>query len=154
MPLNLHQTMECFNVMMQSPQFEEVVKKQLHHHILEGLISHFFPEIGSSTSLYCKEDIEYFVSFANKQKKWKHSVQKDHVAESSDLQLDSCISLSKFKFHLDKILCKGWSKNGKASKPINLYKLEVRNSFTVLIDRNLLQHLKQRIIIPIFGLVF
>jgi len=112
----------CFNVMMQSPQFEEVVKKQLHHYILEGLISHFFPDIDSS---YCKEDIEYFVSFANKQVTWKHSFQKQHVTESSDLLLGKCISLSKLKFHLDKILCKGSSKSGKVSKPINLYKLEV-----------------------------
>ena len=114
--------MICFSVMMQSPQFEEVKKEQSYYHILEGLISHFFPE---TDSLYCKEDVEYFISFANKQTTWKHSVQTGHVAESNDSVLDNCISLSKFKFHLDKILCKGWSKNGKASKPLNLYKLEV-----------------------------
>jgi len=108
--------------MIQSPQFEEVVKNQSHHHILEGLISHFFPETDKS---YCKEDVEYFISFANKQTAWKYSVQTKQAAGPDGSAMDNCISLSKFKFHLDKILCKGWSKNGKASKPLNVYKSEV-----------------------------
>ena len=118
-PLNLEHTIACFSVLT-TPQFAEVVKRQLHHHILEGLISHFFPE---TDSLYSKDDVEYFISFANKQTSWKHSVQT--VPGPDDLVLDSCMSLSKFKFHLDKILSKGWSKNGKPSKPLNIYKSEV-----------------------------
>ena len=113
--------MMCFSGMMQSPQFEEVVKKQMHHHVLDGLISHFFPE---NDSLYCKEDVEYFVSFANKQTSWKCFL-KERATKSDDFMLGNCISLSRFKFHLNKILCKGWNKNGKSFKPLNVYKQEV-----------------------------
>ena len=94
---------------------------QLYQHIMEGLFTHFFPDTGDS---YSKEDIEFFLAFTNEQDKqnaYNQAVQQDDQAKKF-------ISLSKFKFHLDRILCKGWSKNRAAAKPLTFYKLEVNNN--------------------------
>ena len=128
MILNLNQIVSSFHVMLQSPQFAAVVSMpQLYQHVMEGLFTHFFPEISDRTAVYSKEDIEFFLTFANEQNNWKEAVYQNN----------NLISLSKFKFHLDRILCKGWSKNGASAKPLTFYKLEV-SSDSVSISRCIL----------------
>ena len=113
MTLNLKQIVLSFHMMLQSPQFAAIIQMpQLYQHIMEGLFTHFFPDTGDPAAVYSKEDIEFFLTFANEQK----TIYQDD---------GNLISLSKFKFHLDRILCKGWSKNGTFAKPLTFYKLEV-----------------------------
>ena len=111
--------------MLQSPQFTKIISMpQLYQHIMEGLFIHFFPDTDDSKVVYSKEDIEFFLTFANEQHKWKGHAQKFHQDDRSK----NLISFSKFKFHLDRILCKGWSESGPTAKPLNCYKLEVKDS--------------------------
>lgn len=100
-------------MMLQSPQFAAIV--QMPQHIMEGLFTHFFPDTANPSAVYSKEDIEFFLTFANEQE----------IICQDDGNL---MSLSKFKFHLDRILCKGWSKNGAVAKPLTFYKLEVNSN--------------------------
>ena len=101
--------------MIQGPQFTELFSSpQLYHEITEGLFTHFFPD---SVSAYNKGNIEFFLEFINEQ-----VTSKDI---NSDSQPQSLINLSKFKFHLDRILCKGWSTSGGYAEPLKFYKLEV-----------------------------
>ena len=95
---------------------------QLYQHIMEGLFIHFFPDTDDSKVVYSKEDIKFFLTFANEQHKWEDHAETFH----QDNKSDNLISLSKFKFHLDRILCKGWSKSGTSAKPLTFYKLEVK----------------------------
>ena len=120
MTLNLKQIVSSFHLMLQSPQFATIAQMpQLYQHIMEGLFTHFFPDTGDPAAVYSKEDIEFFLAFANEQHNWKETIYQDDK---------NVISLSKFKFHLDRILCKGWSKNGTSAKPLTFYKLEVNNA--------------------------
>ena len=105
--------------MLESPQFNKTVSiPQVYQHVMEGLFTHFFPD---TTTVYSKEDIEFFLSFANEQYKWKAYIEAIYQSEN-------LINISKFKFYLDRILCKGWSKSGTIAKPLTFYKLEVNNS--------------------------
>lgn len=110
--LNLEQIVTSFHTMLQSPQFTKDSITLLYQFVMDGLFTHFFPDTSDSKAIYNKEDIEFFLTFANKQ------------SES--------ISLSKFKFHLDRILCKGWSKSGTIAKPLTFYKLEVTTMMCLL----------------------
>ena len=94
---------------------------QLYQHIMEGLFTHFFPDTSDPRAVYDKQDVQFFLAFANDQYKQKTHNQKDDKSQNF-------INLSKFKFHLDRILCKGWSKNGVVAKPLTFYKLEVNNN--------------------------
>ena len=124
MSLNLKEIVTSFHIMLQSPQFTKVVTmSQLYQHIMEGLFAHFFPDTGNSKAVYSKEDIKFFLTFANEQDKQKAYSQ----LLSQDDQSANSISLSKFKFHLDRILCKGWSKSEIVAKPLTFYKLEVKS---------------------------
>ena len=110
---------------MESPQFAKLISMpQLYQHIMEGLLTHFFPDTDDSGEVYNKQDVQFFLSFANEQYKQKAHDQTFH----QDDKLQNFIILSKFKFHLDKILHKGWSKNGVVAKPLTFYKLEVNNN--------------------------
>lgn len=102
--------MESFQPVMESLQFDETIEDQLHQHITDGLFSQFFPE--SNNAVYSEEDVKYFVNYVNEEL-------------SSDDKSHGCAALSKLKFHLSKILCKGWSCNEATAKPLNFYKLEV-----------------------------
>ena len=128
MSLNLKEIVSSFHIMLHSPQFTKVVSvSQLYQHIMEGLFSHFFPDTGDSKAVYSKEDIEFFLTFANEQDK-----QKTHNQTlCQDDQSANSISLSKFKFHLDRILCKGWSKSEVVAKPLTFYKLEVKSDIVI-----------------------
>ena len=117
------------DVALASPQFDQIKKQQLHLRIIDGLFIQFFPECDDSSSIhgcegfsYCKTDVEFFVKFANEKMPPVEEVSPENLKEKTH----NCISLSKFKFHLDKILCRGWSKGDDFSKPSNLYKTEVR----------------------------
>lgn len=105
--------------MLESPQFNKIVSiPQLYQHVMEGLFTHFFPD---TATVYSKEDIGFFLSFANEQNKWKTYIEAIYQSEN-------IINISKFKFYLDRILCKGWSKSGAIAKPLTFYKSEVNNS--------------------------
>jgi len=121
----LENIINFIDIALESPQFDQVRKQQLQLVVNDGLFAQFFPEIDDSSSLsgsdgfsYCKEDVEFFVKFANCK---MPPVEKNNLKEKTH----NCISLSKFKFHLDKILCRGWSTDKDFSKPLNLYKTEV-----------------------------
>ena len=117
------------DVALASPQFDQIKKQQLHLLVHNGLLTQFFPEIddlssflGSDGLSYCKADVEFFVKFANDKMPPIEEVSPENLRDRTC----NCISLCKFKFHLDKILCRGWSKGKDLSKPLNLYKTEVR----------------------------
>ena len=110
MPLNLEQIMTSLNAMIEGPQFSELISTP--QKITEALYMHFFPD---SALMYSKRDIEYFLTFTNEQ--------------SSDVQPQNPLNLSKLKIFLDRILCKGWSKSGAVANPLDFYKLEVNNKF-------------------------
>ena len=112
-PLSLKQIVTSFNAVVQIPQFTEPFSSpQSYNHIIEGLFTYFFPD---SASVYSKGDIEFFLEFTN---------EKDNCIQSlhSDSQPKN---LLKFKVHLDRILCKGWSKSGASANPLDFYKSEV-----------------------------
>ena len=114
--------MTSFHTMIESSQFNKIVSiPQLYQHVTEGLFTHFFPDTDNSTIVYSQEDVQFFLSFANDQTKWKTYIEAIY-------QSDNLINISKFKFYLDKILCKGWSKSGTIAKPLTFYKLEVNNN--------------------------
>jgi len=112
------------DVTIAGPQFAEI--KKLHLRIIENVFAQFLPEIGDSPGsdnfYYATTDVEFFVKFANEKMPPVEEVSPDNLNEKTC----SCISLSKFKFHLDNILCRGWSKSKGFAKPLNLYKTEVR----------------------------
>ena len=110
--------------MLQNPEFAKIVSiPQSYQHIMEGLFIHFFPDTNDSTVVYTKEDVGFYLSFSNEQSKWKVHVQ----TISQNHQSENLISSSKFKFHLDRILCKGWSDNATNANPLTFYKSEVHN---------------------------
>ena len=108
--------MDSFQLVIESSQFDETTEDRLYQHITDGLFSQFFPE--SSNSVYCKEDVNFFINYVNEEASLTREL-------SSDDEGHGCISLSKLKFHLSKILCRGWSSNEATAKPLNFYKLEV-----------------------------
>jgi len=121
--LNLKNAMESFQLFMESSQFNETSENQLYQHITDGLFSQFFPEGGNS--VYFEEDVKFFVNYVNKEA----SLTQEF---SSDDKNRGCISLSKLKFHLNKILCKGWANNeAPTAKPLNVFKLEVLSGFYI-----------------------
>ena len=61
------------------------------------------------------------MKFANDKMPPVEDISPENIKEKTH----NCISLSKFKFHLDKILCRGWTTGGEFAKPLNLYKTEV-----------------------------
>ena len=102
--------------MIQEQQFSGLLSSsQSYHQIIEGLFAYFFPD---SASAYSKGDIEFFLTFINEQEPLH-----------SDNQPQNIINLLKFKFCLNRILCKGWSKSGAHANPLDCYKLEVHNIF-------------------------
>ena len=114
--------MSSFHKMLESPQFNKLASiPQLYQYVMEGLFTHFFPDTNNSTTVYSKEDIKFFLTFANEQNKWKSCIEAIY-------QFENLINISKFKFYLDRILCKGWSKSGTIAKPLTFYKLEVNNN--------------------------
>ena len=109
-------------VMLQNSQFIKLISvPQFYQCIMEGLFTHFFPDTNDPTCVYSKEDVEFFLTFANDQ-----STLKD-VTQPVD-QYQNLICFSKLKFYLDRILCKGWNENEIYAKPANFYKLEVNNN--------------------------
>lgn len=108
--------MESFQLLMESSQLDETTEDQLYQHITDGLLSQFFQE--SNNAVYSEEDVKYFINHVNKNIFLSRKL-------SSDEKDCNCISLSKLKFHLNKVLCKGWSDNEATAKPLNFYKLEV-----------------------------
>ena len=128
MSLNLKEIISSFHIMLQRPQFTKVVSmSQLYQHIIEGLLAHFFPDTGDSKIVYSKEDIEFFLTFANAQDNQKTCNKR----LCKDDQSTNFIILSKFKCHLDRILCKGWSKNLNVAEPLTFYKLEVKSIMVI-----------------------
>ena len=119
MPLNLKQIVIALNLMLKNSQFTKL--PQFYQCIMEGLFTHFFPDTNDPTCVYSKEDVEFFLMFANDQ-----STLKD-VTETV-YPVDQYPCFSKLKFYLDRILCKGWSKDELYAKPTNFYKLEVSNN--------------------------
>ena len=110
-------------IIFQSMPFETFIKIQLHHHVTDHLFCLFFPV---SNKKYNKENVEFFLTFVNKQSDWiLFSQEGGHVAKSDDLQFTGCINLAKLKFQLDKILQIGWNNNGMEMKPLYFYKSEV-----------------------------
>ena len=83
---------------------------------MEGLFNHFFSD---TMSIYNMEDVEFFLMFANEQNTLK-DIQTIHPDDQS-------VCFSKLKFHLDKILHKGWNDSETVAKPMTFYKLEVNN---------------------------
>lgn len=112
-PLGLKKIVSSFDAMIQGPQFEVISIPHLYQHIIEGFFTHFFPESGS---VYSKSDIEFLLLYINQQDKLR----------SSNNQSQSLINPAKFKLHLDRILCKGWSNSGASADPLFFYKVEVR----------------------------
>ena len=86
---------------------------------MEGLFTHFFPDTNDPASVYNKDNIEFFLTFVIEQ-----STLKD-ITQSIN---QSRICFSKLKMFLDRILCKGWNKNGIDAEPMSFYKLEVNNN--------------------------
>ena len=114
--------MSSFHKMLESPQFNKLASiPQLYQYVMEGLFTHFFPDTNNSATVYSKEDIKFFLTFANEQNKWKSYIEAIY-------QFENLINISKFKFYLDRILCKGWNKSGTIAKPLTFYKLEVNNN--------------------------
>ena len=109
--------------MLQNPQFTKLTTSmpQFYHYIMEGLFTHFFPDTGDSTTVYSKEDIEFFLVFANEQNSLEDITQTIHPYDQS-------IYFSKLKFYLDRILCRGWNNNGTDARPLNFYNLEVNSN--------------------------
>jgi len=119
--------MNFIDIALESPQFDLVKKQQTHLLVNDGLFAQFFPEIDDSSSFngsnvfsYCKEDVEFFVKFVNCKMPPIEDFSLQNLEEDKTC---NCISL--FKFHLEKILSRGWSKGKDFSKPLNLYKTEV-----------------------------
>lgn len=124
-PLNLEQIVTSFHTILESSLFPKTISiPQLYKHIMEGLFIHFFPDTNNCKAVYNKEDIEFFLSFVNEQNKWKAIMQKFY----ENVPSGSLISLSKFKFHLDRILCRGWSHSKTNAKPLTFYQLEVSHN--------------------------
>ena len=134
-PLNLKYIVSSFHGTLENSEFTTILLENsqftdlmsiplLYQNVIEGLFIHYFPDTNDSKAVYNKKDIEFFLLFANEQNKWKVHVQTGHQNDLSD----NFIGLSKFKFFLDRILCKGWCNNGEVAKPMTFYKLEVSNN--------------------------
>lgn len=68
MPLNLKQIVIALNLMLQNSQFTKLISvPQFYQYIMEGLFTHFFPDTNDPTCVYGKEDVEFFLMFANDQ---------------------------------------------------------------------------------------
>ena len=122
--------MESFQLVMESSQFDKTIEDCLYQHITDGLFTQFFPE--SDNSVYCEEDVKFFVNYVNKETFLPQKL-------SLDDENHSFISLAKFKFHLNKILCRGWSTNEATAKPLNFYKLEVSKHLIFCNDEFILE---------------
>lgn len=121
--------------MLQSPQFHETISvPQLYQHVIEELFAHFFPDTNDPKIVYSKEDVEFFLLFANEQNKWKIQIHGVYHDQSENL-----INSSKLKFYLDRILCRGWSGNGTIAKPLTFYKSEV-SIMMLLVFSNFIVH--------------
>jgi len=121
----LKQIVTAFETVLQDTQSIKLISiKQYYQYVVEDLFAHFFPATNEPISVYSKEDIEFFLMFANQQNTLKDLIPTVHPDDHSK----SHINLSKFKFYLDRILCKGWSENELVAKPLAFYKLEVNNS--------------------------
>ena len=120
----------AFNSMLQKSQFSTVISiPQFYQHVMEGIFTHFFPDRDNSTSvtLYNKDDIEFFLKFANGQS----TLMDVNQIIYRDNQSKNFICFSRLKLFLDRILCNGWSKND--TKHMTFYKSEVSNLNTILI---------------------
>ena len=123
--------MKSFDIAVQGPQFADIVEKQLCHYITDGLFMQFFPESMKTTlknekdEPYHKEDIEFFVKFANDLVPLVLSLPTSKTQLPMNGKTYSCISLSKYKLYLDNILSRGWNKDYEMLKPLNFYKCEV-----------------------------
>lgn len=91
---------------------------------MEGLFTHFFPDTNDPTCVYGKEDVEFFLMFANDQSTLEDVTETICPVD----RYKNVLCFSKLKFYLDRILCKGWSKNEIYAKPTNFYKLEVSSN--------------------------
>ena len=102
-------------MMLQNSQLSKLIPMpQFYQHVMEGIFTHFFPDTDDSTSVtvYSKDDVEFFYKFANEQNTLKDANQIIHT----DNQSKTFICFSKLKPFLDRILCKGWTKNGHDTK--------------------------------------
>ena len=110
--------------LVQGQQFADIEEKKLYHHIIESLFMQFFPEsVETKTEEpFSKIDVSFFMKFAND----KVPLVQEPLTQSRKLddKTNDCITLSKFKSYLDRILSRGWS-DGRTLKPLNLYKYEV-----------------------------
>ena len=119
----------AFNMTLQNSQLSKLISiPQFYQHVMEGIFTHFFPDTDDST-VYSKDDIEFFFKFANGQNTLKDVNQIIYT----DDQSKSFICFSKLKPFLDRILCKGWTKNGNNAQHMTFYKLEVNNLNSILI---------------------
>lgn len=108
-------------MLLQNPQFTKLISvPHFYKHIIDGLLAHFFPDTNDSTSIYIKEDIEFFLTFANEQNLLEDAIDPDD-------QSKSVVHFSKYKFYLDRILCKGWNNSGTDVSLLPSYKLEVNS---------------------------
>ena len=124
MPLNLKQIVIALNLMLQNTQFTKLISvPQFYQSIMEGLFTHFFPDTNDPTCVYSKEDVEFFLMFANDQSTLKDVTEMVYPVD----QHQDLLCFSRLKFYLDRILCKGWNKNEMYAKPTKFYKLEVSN---------------------------
>ena len=112
--------------LVQGSQYSHIVENQLYHCITDGLYMQFFPESmkeNTEEEPYNQEDVVFFMKFANGEVPLVQDIPTQ-LKKTDDNYYD-CISLSKFKSYLDKILSRGWSKDRRTLKPLNLYKYEV-----------------------------
>lgn len=110
--------------LVQGQQFADIVEKQLYHCIIDSLFVQFFPESveAKTEETFSKVDVGFFMKFAND----KVPLIQEPPTQSRKLddRTNDCITLSKLKSYLDRILSRGWS-DRRTLKPLNLYKYEV-----------------------------
>ena len=120
-------------MMLQNPEFSKLNSiPQFYQYVMEGILTHFFPDTDSSSSVtvYNKDDIEFFLKFANGQSAFNDVNQIVH----RDTQAPKSICLSKLKLFFNRILCKGWTMNEDIDEQMTFYKLEVSNLVILIID--------------------
>ena len=117
--------MDLIDIAVQGPRFANIVENKLYHCIIEGLFVQFFPESvkANAKEPYNKEDVVFFMKFANDEVPLIQELPSQ--PNTMQGQTYDSINLSQFKSFLDRILSRGWTKDRKMLKPLNLYKFEV-----------------------------
>ena len=100
--------------------------------ILEGLFVYFFPEPSDKLLAYSQADIICFLELTSIQTSQRSDERVPVIVHTEVLSwaslFQNCITVSKMKIYLNRILRVGWNMSVKKAKPLNFYKSEVRKS--------------------------